>query len=121
MYALTVLAVDHVTPPAGGELTELAMWSALVGWATPPVVAVINQPRWPSIARLVMTLVFSVGVAAATCALDGRLTAGRWVTSALTVATVAVVTYRAAWHRTATQIERTILSGAPKVPPAHAP
>lgn len=122
MSAFAVVLVGEVLAAAPtrvgepGDVPDLLMFSALVGWATPPIVAVINQPRWPTIARLAMTVAFCIGVAAATCALEGRLAADRWITSALIVATTAVVTYQTAWKRVATAIETATSRG--QAPPA---
>ncbi len=109
MHLLTIAAEMFGAAPAPAEDTTtsqtLIMWSALVAWAMPPAIACINQSYWPSIVKLVTTLALSTGAAAGTAALQGEITPPRWVTSALVIATGAVLTYKTAWERIAKQIE----------------
>ncbi|WP_285475169.1 hypothetical protein [Actinoplanes sp. NBRC 101535] len=95
---------------------ELAMWSALAGWFTPLVVAVIQQRRWAPEVRVAATIAVCVCVAAVTCVLEGTLTADRWVSSALTVATLAVVTYQTVWKKVADRVEGATSPGRHRAP-----
>lgn len=96
-------AIDQTSEP--GEVPDLLMFSALIGVLMPPFVAIVNQPRWPSWARVLVVVLSSCAVGVATAALEGKLTSDRWVTSALIAGTAAVAAYRTMWRRTATAIE----------------
>jgi hypothetical protein len=78
-------------------MTDLEMWSLLVGAGLPPLVAIINQPRWAPAAKFLMTVVVAVGAGAMTAWLQGDLTGRRWVSSALVIGVTALVTYQTGW------------------------
>lgn len=79
-------------------LTDLQMWSALVGALLPPVVAAINQPRWPGSWRLVMTVVCCLIAAGVTCWVAGALAGRTYASSVLVVLTATLATYHWAWR-----------------------
>lgn len=84
----------------GDIVSTTAMWGVIVGIFTPPLVAVIQQPKWSSAARSTVTVLISVGLAAATCAIDGDL--GHGQTLLVTVGTVLIsaqTTYRELWSK----------------------
>jgi len=95
--------VDGLGAPAG--IPDLVMFAALVGTFMPPLVAIIQQPRWSPITRAIVVIVSCVLVGAGTAALEGQLTGQRWTTAALIVGTAAVTAYRMFWQRAATRIE----------------
>lgn len=88
-----------------GDVPDLLMFSALAGVLMPPLVAIVNSPRWTSLARNIVIVVASILVGAATAWLEGRLTSDRWITSALIVGTAAVASYRTFWNKAAVAIE----------------
>lgn len=79
-------------------MTDLEMWSLLVGAFTPPLVAVINQPRWSGAVKFTVTAAVCTAVAALTAYLQGDLTGRRWLSSALVVAVTALITYQTGWR-----------------------
>lgn len=87
------------------DVPDLLTFSAAVGALMPPLVAIVNQPRWGAVTRCLIVLASCVGLGAATAALEGRLTGDRWVTSVLIVGGAAVAAYRTFWRRAATVIE----------------
>jgi uncharacterized membrane-anchored protein len=95
--------VNGIGAPAG--VPDLVMFSALVGTFMPPLVAIVQQPRWSPIVRALVVILSSVGIGAVTASLEGQLTGQRWTTSALLVGTAAVAAYRLFWHRAAATIE----------------
>jgi hypothetical protein len=104
---------DGLGAPAG--IPDLVMFAALVGTFMPPLVAVIQQPRWSPITRAIVVIVSCVLVGAGTAALEGQLTGQRWTTAALIVGTAAVTAYRMFWKPAATRIEYAT-SGEPAPP-----
>lgn len=83
-------------------MTNLAMWSALVGALLPMLVAVIQQHTWPTWVRSVAALVSSLVAAIPTVYLQGPqdFTWSRWTTAALTILTVTLATYESFWKKT---------------------
>jgi len=87
------------------SLVEL---SALIGAFLPTLVAIVNQPRWPSWARAAATVLLCIAVGAVTAAASGELTGKRWFESAGIVFAAALATYHAWWRPSGitTAIER---------------
>lgn len=108
--------VNGVGAPAG--VPDLVMLSTLLGIFMPPLVAIVQQPRWSPILRAIVVIVSCVAVGAVTAALEGRLTGQRWTTAALIVGTAAVAAYRLFWHRAAAQIEHKVLNVGGEPAPA---
>lgn len=107
-------AGDDLSPSNAGAVNlNLTLWSAIAGTVTPFLVAVVNQPRWSPLIRALLTVAVSLGIGAATAALEGRLDGTRWVTSALVVLTAAVGTYHTLWRNVAPKLE---IETSPKSP-----
>ena len=78
-------------------MSDLAMWSLLVGALAPPVIAIIQQPTFSVRARAMITLVICLVLGAGTAWFGGELT-GRSITSAVLLVLVAALsTYTAMW------------------------
>lgn len=84
--------------PIPGGMTDLAMWSMLVGFAAPPVVALVNSSNWRPWTRALVTAVICVLIGGMTAYLTGDLSGRRWISAALVVATAAILSYRAYWR-----------------------
>lgn len=78
--------------------SDLAMWSIIVGFGLPPIVAVLNQPRWLGWVRAVLTVLSCVIAGGITAYLSGALTDKRWTTAALIVGVAAIGSYRTFWR-----------------------
>lgn len=78
-------------------MTDLEMWSLLVGAGLPVVVALINQPRWAPAAKFIVTAAAAVAAGAGTAYFQGDLTGRRWISSALVIGVTALVTYQTGW------------------------
>lgn len=89
-------------------MTDLEMWSLVVGVLLPPLVAMVNQPGWSAAAKGVVAVLASVVAAAVTVWLRGDLSGGTWLHSMLVVAVAAIASYQAWWKPTgiAPAIER---------------
>ena len=88
-------------------MTDLQMWSLIVGFALPPVLAILMQQSWPDSARAVLAFVACAVAGAGTAYFDASLTGRTFVQSALVVLVSAMATYRGLWKPTiAPTIER---------------
>lgn len=87
-------------------MSDLDLWSALLGFVAPLVVAVIDQPHWPALAKVIVTVAVSVGGGFLTAALSGAINAHwAWLHASLVVLTAAVVFYRTLWLKPASALE----------------
>lgn len=77
----------------------LVEWSALVGSLMPSVVAVINQPSWPSWLRAVATAVVCIVAGVLTAASTGGLSGASLTQAIGVVFGAALATYHAWWKR----------------------
>lgn len=78
-------------------MTDLEMWSGLVGFLLPGVIALVQQPRFNGPTRVLVTLAASAGASAVTAALQGQLDWHRWFHSVLVVAVATIAFYHGAW------------------------
>lgn len=104
-------------PPNTEPVSDLVMWSAIVGFVLPPLVAFVNQATWPGWARALVALAACIGAGAGTAAFDGSLTGQRWATAVLVVLTAALGFYTTFWKpsKIAPAIEQaTTLSSPPE-------
>jgi hypothetical protein len=79
-------------------MTDLDMWSGIVGFAVPPLVAVFVQSAWPAWARAVFAFAVCVAGGGVTAALTGYLHGMSPARSALVVLFSALTFYRVFWH-----------------------
>lgn len=97
-------------------MTDLDMWSGIVGFAVPPLVSVFVQSSWPAWARAVFAFAVCMAGGGVTAALTGYLEGAGTARAALVVLFSALTFYRTFWHpsKIATMIEtKTNLSGDP--------
>lgn len=97
-------------------MTDLEMWSALVAFLLPLVIAVIQQPRWSGPVRVGIMVVFCVLASLVTTALQGNLSTDRWFHSLLVVAIGTIAFYQGVWKPAlvAPRLERATSPRAPK-------
>lgn len=94
------------------NMTELQMWSLLVGSGLPPLIAILQQPRWSTPVKAVVTLLVCLLVGTVNVVLnDVALDFGNWraiLTSILILLVAAYSTYQSFWKPTgiAPAIER---------------
>lgn len=90
-------------PPAdshGTIATSTALWGLIVGIITPPLVAIVQQPNWSAQTRTIVGVVFAVGFAAITCAIDGSIGHGQTLLATIgTVLVASQTTYRELWSK----------------------
>jgi hypothetical protein len=83
-------------------VSNLEMWNLVAGFLLPPVIAIIQQPKWPNGLRAVVTFVISLGLAVVTMLIknNGHWVWHNWITGALTVLVAAIATYHGLWKPT---------------------
>lgn len=80
--------------------SNLTMWTMLVGFALPPVLAIVMQAGWPGHVKSVVAFLASVLAGAGTAWFAGSLNGRDTVTCVLIVLTVAQATYHGFWKPT---------------------
>lgn len=78
-------------------MSNLAQWSALVGFLVPLVIAIIQQTHWGRTIRTIVGVVSSLAAAVVTAAVQNNLNWNTWATSAIWIVTTAMVSYRTIW------------------------
>lgn len=83
-------------------MSDLEMWSLLIGALLPPLVAVVQQPRWPSWVRAAVGVVASVVAGGVTTylVLDDAMWEQGMLHAILLVAVAAWTSYRNFWTPT---------------------
>lgn len=97
-------------------LTDLDLWSALVGIGMPPVVAVAVSSRWQPWQRGLVAVAVCVAAGLGTTWIAGQLSGVTPVRAVLVVAMATFGSYRKFWHTTgiAKKIEDATTPGRPK-------
>lgn len=81
-------------------ITDLLMYSALVGFFLPPVLAIVIQTGWSEKVKAGVAFVACLIAGAGTAYLEADLDGRTWVSSALVVLTTGLATYRNFWKPT---------------------
>lgn len=83
------------------ELGNLAMWSLIVGFLSPIVISLIQQPRWSDGVRAFVAFIFCAVAGIPTAYFAGDLEGKDYVTSGLLILVTAITSYRNFWKPTA--------------------
>jgi len=100
-------------------MSDLDMWTLVVGFVLPLVLSVIIQTGWSPRLQAILAFVVAAIVAAVTLYLKNDLTGRSWVSATLVILVTAIATYHGFWKPTnvANSIEsRTNIGGG--APPA---
>lgn len=81
-------------------MTDLLMWSLIVGFFMPPVQAVIQQSTWSTELRAGANLVLCAVAAVGVVYFEGDFTGRRFIQSALIVGVTAIAFYKGTWKPT---------------------
>jgi hypothetical protein len=96
VIASTLLLLGFVLAAATDGLSNLAMWSLIVGALTPPLLSVVQQPRFARL-RPVLMIGAAITDGVVIAWLQGNLDFARFTNSAL-IAGVAIITaYHGIW------------------------
>lgn len=78
-------------------MDDLTMWSLLVGFVSPPLISMVQQPAWSRRLRALVTLAFSTVVGGGTAYFNGAMTGKGLVSAILVVLVTALTTYKGLW------------------------
>lgn len=78
-------------------MSNLAQWSALVGFVLPILVSVVVQSKWSRAVRTVIGVAASLAASVVTALVESNLSGQTWATSSIWVLTTAMVSYRNIW------------------------
>lgn len=81
-------------------MTNIVMWSSIVGFFLPPVLALVQQPSWSNRVRSAVAFVACAVAGAGTAYFQGELTGRRFVEAGLVVLVTAMATFRNFWKTT---------------------
>ncbi len=81
-------------------MTDFEMYSLLVGFFLPPVLAIVQQARFDDRVRAAIAFVACLIAGAGIAYFQGDLTGKRFVSAALITMTVGLATYRNFWKPT---------------------
>ncbi len=81
-------------------MSDLEMWSLLVGVIAPPVVALIQQPSWTRPMRAIVTFLICLLLGAGTSYFMGHLTGKTWISCTLLILVATYSSYVALWKPT---------------------
>ncbi len=99
---------------------SLALWSTIVGFLLPPVLAVVMQARWRPEVKGMVAFVACLIAATGTVTIQGQIGDGTALTTSfLLIFSGAIATYRLYWHPTGITpaIERPTESSDPEPRP----
>ncbi|MEF3117163.1 hypothetical protein [Streptomyces chrestomyceticus] len=75
-------------------MTNAQMWALIVGFASPVLISVVNQPQWSPAARTLVQVVVSVLVGLGSALFAGDFAGKDVVTSILVAAVAAISAYK---------------------------
>lgn len=81
-------------------MTNLEMWSLLVGIAAPVVLAIVQQPSWTRPMRAAVTFLLCLLLGAGTAYFNGDLSGKTWVSCTLLILVATYSSYVALWKPT---------------------
>lgn len=81
-------------------MTNLVLWSTLVGFFAPPILAVIQQAKWSNRVRASVTFAAAVVAGAGTAYFQGDLTGRRFVEAGMVILVAGISTYHGFWKPT---------------------
>lgn len=81
-------------------MTDSAMWALIVGFLTPPILSILQQPTWKEPARAFLAFVWAVVAGGVTAYLTGAFNSRSIISSILLVLVMAIGTYKGFWKPT---------------------
>lgn len=81
-------------------MTNLQMWSLLVGFLAPPLIAIVQQPKWGAGLRSVVTVIMCLIFGGATAYFEGSGDSSDRVGAVLLVTVAAMTFYKRFWTPT---------------------
>lgn len=81
-------------------MSNLEMWTLIVGFVTPLIVSVINQPSWSPMLKSAIAFVVAAVLGAVTAYFKGNFDGQTVLSSILLVIVTAIATYQGFWKPT---------------------
>ncbi len=81
-------------------MSNLEMWSLIVGFLLPPVLAILMQSKWPTQFQAIVAFVACAVAGAGTAYFQGDLTGRRFLEAGLVVLVASIATYHGFWKPT---------------------
>jgi hypothetical protein len=81
-------------------ISDILMYSALVGFLLPPVLSIVIQSGWPQRVQAVVAFLACLAAGAGTAYFEADLDGRTWVSASLIVLTTGLATYRNFWKPT---------------------
>lgn len=81
-------------------MSNLQLWALVVGFLTPPVLAIIEQSGWSKTIRSLVAFGAALLAGAGTAYFQGDLTSRRFIEASLVVLVAAISTYQGFWKPT---------------------
>jgi hypothetical protein len=78
-------------------MSNLVMWSLIVGFLLPPIQAIIQQSHWTATIRAVVNFLVCCVVALGVVYFEGNVTWRKWIDSVLLVLVTAISVYKGLW------------------------
>jgi len=102
-------------------MSNLIMWNLIVGFLAPNVIALLQQPKWPSQVRSLIMFAFAIVAGGVTAYLNDQWNTTDIIGSILVVGVTAISFYKGLWKPTgvATSIENMTSPTPPTVEQAH--
>ncbi len=94
-------------------MSELEMWSLVVGFILPPVLALVMRKGWSDALKASVAFAACLVVAAGNAYLNNQLDLSDWVKSALITLVLAVSTYKGFWKQIGVTQKLTDLTNPP--------
>ena len=79
-------------------MDNLTMWSLVVGFLSPAVIAILQRPTWSKERRTLLAAAFSIVGGLVTAWLGGELDGAGVTTAVLTVAVATITFYKGLWQ-----------------------
>ncbi|MEU6347228.1 hypothetical protein ABZ883_40550 [Streptomyces sp. NPDC046977] len=81
-------------------MTDAQLWAMFLGVVAPPVIAVVQQPRWTAPAKAFVMVLFAFGIGIGTAYYNGQFT-GHTIAACVMIAVIATgAAYHAVWRPT---------------------
>lgn len=84
---------------SGAVLTDAQMWSLIVGFGLPLVIAVLQRPTFTGPIRTAISVTAALVAAVPTAYFAGDLTGKTWVSTALVITVTSISTYQMLWRQ----------------------
>ena len=78
-------------------MSNLMMWNLIVGFLSPTIISIIQQPKWRNEVRVGVTFILCMVFGGFTAYLNGQWNFGDVVGSILTVSVAAITFYKGLW------------------------